>query len=80
MLGVLPAVARKRALDPDRAVDPVAGVGEREEEAVALDVELDAAVRAQLLAHDLVVGAEDAVGPAVAEAFRHLREPLHVAE
>src|SRR5436309_14757625 len=73
-------VARKRALDRDRAAERGDGVREGEEEAVALQLELDAAVRSELLAHDRVVGLDDPVSVAVAEALGHLGEALHVAE
>src|SRR5882724_1088337 len=52
MLGVLRAVGRERPLDADGAVEPGERIGKREEEAVALDVELDPPVDSELLAYD----------------------------
>ena len=67
------------ALGVDGRGDGVARAREREEEGVALRVDLDAAVLREALAHQPPVVGED-VGVAVAELLQQARRALDVGE
>ena len=70
----------QRALDGDRALDSVARARERDHEAVALRLHLEAAVHPHLVPHDLVVLAQELEEGLVAEPLVQLRRTLDVAE
>ena len=70
----------ERALRVDRRRDRVAGPREREEEGVALRVDLRAAARAERLAHETAVVGRDAPVGLVAELLQQPRRALDVGE
>src|SRR5262245_4635431 len=72
LLGVGPTVGGEVALDGDRAEERTPRIVEREQEAVALEVELDTAVTPDLFAHDPIVRADDLVRLQITQALGHL--------
>ena len=76
----LPGVLGERPLAGDRGRDGVARVWEREEEAVALHLHLDAVVRREGLAQQCPVRRQRAHIRLAAELLQHARRALDVRE
>ena len=78
-LAVGPLVHGVRALRFDGCRDGVASPREREEERIALRVDLDTAARRKALAHQPAMAGQD-LAVLVSERFEQARRPLDVAE
>jgi len=79
LLAVRPFVRHECALGSDGSQDRIPGPRERDEERVALGIDLLAAVRRKRIAKELLMLGEDSA-VAVAEALQQLRRSLDVGE
>ncbi len=80
MLAVATAVGVEGAVQRDGAAHARRRAGEGDQEAVAAQLHLEAAVGLALGAHDAVVVLDDPQRLAVAQALHHARVVVHVAE